>query len=422
VRGQVLKLTGAVDDVFRMTNLSRTFYSTDPDSLEVGRSAGQSLLAQFGAEPIKAVLVYATINHEQSEVMDGLLSALGKDIPVIGCSVQGVVADGQLTEEGFALGVMGLGGKQLHAAVSSVDEFQVDSKGKGRTLARNAKSKLGIEPGAVVLVYDPLIGADMEALLAGMRQEVACPIVGGAAGQPWGPLVATFQYVNDKVVSRTAVALALSGPFAAEIGICSGTAPTGVAVTVTRAEGPMILELDGRPAVDVWREATGCERSEIANQSHNAAWALGVERRYVVDGPDGPTEQVARMMRCAFGFDMERGGVVFQAPIPVGTKVAFHHRTVEEVLGGTEQMGRELKERLGSRTPWAILGFECGARTYPYLGPARTAQEHEQLRQTVSDKAPWLGMMAWGEIGPCAGEPGFHNFTYPVLALVDRTG
>jgi hypothetical protein len=28
-------------------------------------------------------------------------------------------------------------------------------------------------------------------------------------------------------------------------------------------------------------------------------------------------------------------------------------------------------------------------------------------------------MMAWGEIGPCGGEPGFHNFTYPLLLLVD---
>jgi hypothetical protein len=253
-----------------------------------------------------------------------------------------------------------------------------------------------------------------------MREEVACPIVGGAAGQPWGPLVQTFQYAKDEVFSKSVVALAMSGPFTTEIGISHGTSPTGIAVTVTKSSGPMVLEIDGRPAVDVWREATGCERSEMVNQSHNAAWALGVERRYQVQGPNGPSDRIESMMRCSFGFDMERGGVMFQAPIPEGTRVMFHHRTVENVMGGTEVMGREVKQRLGIRAPWAVLGFECGARTFPFLGPASTLEEHKTLRAMVAPQAPWLGMMAWGEIGPCAGEPGFHNFTYPLLLLVDQ--
>jgi hypothetical protein len=404
-----------------MVNLAYSFYTTDPDSLDAGREVGEQLRRQFAGEPMKAVLVYATINHEQSEILAGLRGALGPDVPILGCSVQGVVANEQLTEEGFALGAMALGGKQLNVAIAVEREFQTDTRDKGRALARAVKRKLGVEPKAVIPIYDPLCGADVEAMLAGMREEVACPIVGGAASQPWGPLVQTFQYAGDEVLSHAAVVLALSGPFTAEIGMSHGTAPTGIAVTVTKSSGPMILEIDGRPAVDVWREATGCERSDMINQNHNAAWALGVERRYRVAGPDGPVEHVARMMRCAFGFDMDKGGVVFQAPIPAGTRVMFHHRTVENVMGGTEEMARELKERLRGRKPWAVLGFECGARTFPFLGPASTREEHRRLRAEIAPQAPWLGMMAWGEIGPCGGEPGFHNFTYPMLVLVDGT-
>jgi len=402
-----------------MQNRARTFYSVETDSLQAGRLAGESLVRQFGGERMEAVIVYATINHEQPLVLQGLRAALGPTVPVIGCSVQGVVADAELTEAGFALGAMGLGGKGLRCAVAVEHEFQTDTRDKGGALARRLRDQLGGEPRLVMLLYDPLCGADVEALLAGMRRQVACPIVGGAASQPWGPLVQTFQYAEDRVFSHGVVALALDGPFQAEIGMCHGTSPTGIHVTVTKATGPMVLEIDGRPAVDVWRQATGCERDEIVNQDHNASWALGVERRYTVNGPDGPVEEVAHMMRCAFGFDLEAGGVIFQAPIPTGTRVMFCHRTEKNVMGGSEVMGADLLARLRGRAPWAVLGFECGARTYPFLGPANTVAEHAALRGTVAPSAPWLGMMAWGEIGPCGGEPGFHNFTYPLVVLVE---
>jgi hypothetical protein len=398
-----------------MTNRAHTFFSQETDSLQAGRRAGENLVRQFAGERLEAVLVYATINHQQPQVLRGLRAALGPQIPIVGCSAQGVVADAELTEAGFALAAMGLGGQQLRCAVAVEHEFQNETRDKGGALGRRLRQQLGGEPKLVVLLYDPLCGADVEALLAGLRRQVDCPIVGGAASQPWGPLVQTFQYADDQVFSHGVVALGLSGPFHTAIGMCDGTAPTGIGVTVTRARGPMVLEIDGRQAVDVWRQATGCERSEVVNQDHNAAWALGVERRYSVGG----VEQVARMMRCAFGFDLDAGGVIFQAPIPEGTRVMFCHRTEKNVLRGSEEMADGLRARLAGRTPWAVLGFECGARTYPFLGQASTLAEHATVRQIVAPQAPWLGMMAWGEIGPCGGEPGFHNFTYPLVLLVE---
>ena len=98
----------------------------------------------------------------------------------------------------------------------------------------------------------------------------------------------------------------------------------------------------------------------------------------------------------------------------------FHHRTIEDVLNGTQDMARDLGARLAGLRPWAVLGFECGARTFPFLGPSNTLKEHEQLRAAIAPEAPWLGMMAWGEIGPCAGKPAFHNYTYPLVVLANE--
>ncbi|MEO8905175.1 MAG: FIST N-terminal domain-containing protein [Polyangiaceae bacterium] len=394
-----------------MQKIARSVFSDEPDSREAGLFAAKALVAELGCAP-KAVIVYATINHEQLDVVQGVREGIGKDALLIGCSVQGVVSNATVTEDGYALGLMGFGGADVQCAVALEREVQTSPREKGRRLAQSLKRDLKGEPKAVLVLYDPLAGIDVEAVLEGMRLEVDCPLVGGAAGQPWGPPRQTFQYLDGEVLSHGVVALGLSGPFAVEVGICHGTSPTGIASVVTKAEGNHVLEIDGRRAVDVWRETTGCKEEEMIHQSHLAAWAVGVE----VKGHAGQADSV---IRGAFGFAPDTGAVILQAAVPEGTRIMLHHRTVEQVMSGTQAMGRELAIRLSGRKPWAVLGFECAARTYPFLGEANTNSEHQELRSTVAPDSPWLGMMAWGEIGPSGGRPAFHNYTYPLLLLVD---
>jgi hypothetical protein len=141
---------------------------------------------------------------------------------------------------------------------------------------------------------------------------------------------------------------------------------------------------------------------------------VGVEMTAMVDGQ----ERTDCVIRGAFGFDKTTGAMLLQAAIPEGTKITLHHRTVEKVLNGTTAMAQDLKDRLAGRRPWAVLGFECAARTYPFLGPNNTLQEHQALRQMVAPDSPWLGMMAWGEIAPCLGQTMFHNYSFSLVTLL----
>ena len=197
-----------------MQMLASSLFSAEPDSLEAARAAGTTLIERFGSDSPQAVLVYATMNHDQPLVLEGLRASLGPKVQILGCTSQGVVSDGTITEDGFALALMGFGGSALHCASAEARDIQVDSREKGRTLAKNLIRDLGENPKFVVLLYDPLCGADVEAMIAGMRLEISCPIVGGGAGQPWGPPVQTLQFMGEEVFSNGAVALAMSGPFA----------------------------------------------------------------------------------------------------------------------------------------------------------------------------------------------------------------
>jgi hypothetical protein len=395
-----------------MTIRAASYFSLEPDSVDAGKLTGDALLAQLDGEKPKLVVVYATTNHDQVPLLEGLRAAVGPETTIVGCSSQGVVGNAELTEEGLAVAAMAFGGSSLRTAAALERQFQVNSEEKGRSLATQLLEQLGSEPVVAVLLYDPLCGADVEALISGIRSKLSCPIVGGGAGQPWGPPVQTFQYWGEEVLSNGVVLFGISGPLQAEVGICHGTSPTGISMTITKAKGSHILEIDGRRALDVLFESLGYTppADGIIPQEYLASWAIGIQR-------PGQGDRVATVIRGAFGFDSAAGSIIVQAAIPEGARVMFHHRKLENVLGGTEHLGRDLADRLGNRSPWAVLGFECAARTFPFLGEQNTLKEHKLLRETVAPNAPWLGMMAWGEIGPSEGLTAFHNYTYPVVVL-----
>jgi hypothetical protein len=393
----------------------------EADSLAAGKAAARTIRAAFPADPLRLLLVYGSINHDQAALLEGLRAEAGSDVPIVGCSAQGIVANGELTEEGFALGVMGFGGRELDAAAAVAHEIERAPRELGQSLGRQLRAQLGREPDLVGILYDASSGVDVEEMLTGLRAVLPCPLIGAGASHLWGPPVTTYQYYGTQAFNRGAVAFGLCGPFETELGVCHGTSPTGVAMSVTRSTGNHLLELDGRPALDVFREATGIKPGELLQQDHLASWAIAVERMITVPGPEGPQAEPAYFIRAATGFDYMAGAVIVQASIPAGTRVVLHHRTVRAVLNGTQVMGQELARRLVGRQPWAILGFECGARTAPFLGLEETIRENSELREQVGREVPWLGMMAWGEIAPSGGEPAFHNYTYPLAVLVERT-
>ena len=391
----------------------------EADSTAAAQSAAREVLESFGSDRPQLLVVYGTINHEQPELLAAVRSTVGPEPRLIGCSAQGIVSNGRLIEEGYGVGIMGFGGSDLVAATALEPEVCDAPREKGRSLAARLKAQLGRQPDLVGIHYDASCGTNVQEMLAGMDAELSCPVVGGGASLSWGLPVSTFQYHDTQALRRSLVGFALAGPFAAEIGLCHGTSPTGVVMTVTRAEGNRILELDGRPAAEVFRDATGHVQGEILQQEHLVSWAIAVERLVTVPGPDGPVERPVYFIRAAGGIDYQTGAVMVQAGFPAGTRVAFHHRTVSAMMDGTRDMGRELVQRLQGKRPWAMLGFECRGRTTPFLGLELAQKENAELGSALGRDVPWLGMLAWGEIAPVGKETAFHNYTYPLAVLVE---
>jgi hypothetical protein len=378
-------------------------------SFEAGSMAARDCLRHFAGEPPKLLLAYLTVNHDQPDFLRGLTSVLGPRVPVIGCSGQGVMGRGVVYEEGYAASVTALGGGSLAVATAHVQDIQTDTRAKGLALGKALRHGLKSPPRVTLLHYDPLAGADLDVLLGAVHHELECPLLGGAAAHYFdaAAMTTTFQYSGGHVYSKCAVGVALSGDFGCEMAFATGCAPVGVELTVTRAIGNVILELDSRPALEVWTDLTGADASDPAAI---AALAIGMPSHHASQD---------HLIRAAFVLDPVKRGIVVATTVAEGTVLTLYHRTVEDVLDGAVKLGAELRSRLGDRQPKVVLGFECGARTRPFLGSEATNEENQALQALVAPDAEWGGVTCWGELFPVGGRPGFHDYTYPLLALAD---
>jgi hypothetical protein len=389
--------------------------SREKSTPAAARALARAVREAFGADDPAVVLVYATVDHDPEVLLLTLAAALGP-VPLVGCSTPGLMARDTFVEGSFAAGALALGGPAVRAATGACEAYAHDTAAKGHDLGRRLRDALGAPPRLVVLHGDPLCGADLEAFARAVQAETACPVVGGGSGQPWGAMVQTYQYHGVAAHSHAAVAVALAGEFTVEIATTTGTEPTPVTAAVTRVDANVLLELDGRPALAVYREFLGLPELAELRSEHNTAVALGFE---FADPADDVEARAPWVVRGPFALDLARGGLVMAASVPEGTRVVFHRRSVAVALAGAESAARALARRLAGRQVRAVIGFECAARTAPLLGKAEATREQQLVQSLVAPDAAWFGMFAWGELAPFGERVTYYNFTYPLVALAE---
>lgn len=355
--------------------------------------------------PPSVVVVYATVLHDHGGVLAGVRSVTG-EAPLVGCSTQGISRPGGVDEVDRVVGVAVLSGVEARIAV--VESIAGDPEGAGRRLAEALGPQRGECP--VLLWYDPLTGVDVDAMLAGLASGGRPLVLGGAAGQAWGPIHRTYQFAGERVLSDAAVGLHLDGVHIV-FDQTHGAESLGLEMTVTRSEGNVLQEIDGQPALRVWTDQLGAGRSNDVDEL--AAWPLGVAL------PDEEASHYEGLIsRAVFGLRHDTEDIVLQAPIPAGTRIHVCHRTQEAVFDGAIAMARRLATRLEGTTPLLALSFECAARPRPFLGEEASGREVRQMQEILGAHVPWLGHFAWGELAPIGARTWFHNYTFPLAVLV----
>ena len=177
-------------------------------------------------------------------------------------------------------------------------------------------------------------------------------------------------------------------PAAVEIAtaLSQGCTPLGKPRTVTRGKGNILVELDGRPALDAFVEDIGEELASDLRQVGGLIFAA-----IPVTGSDTADYTVRNLV----GIDPTSKVIAIAEAVPEGGKVLFCRRDRESAVKDMRRMTADLKRRIGNRPIRGGLYVSCAAR-----GPNQFAapeRETELIRDTLGE-FPMAGFFANGEL------------------------
>ena len=234
------------------------------------------------------------------------------------------------------------------------------------------------------------------------------PFVGGVAAGPRGP-GSTRLFCCERVVERGAVGVMLSGPVGAHIGVSQGCRPVGVEMTVTAAEGNVLLGLAGVPAIDKLEQTVAA-----LSPRDQALVAGGLQVGIAMDEYAEEHEHGDFLIRGLAGLDRERGGLIVGDLVEVGRTVRFHVRDAAAADDDLRQTLERLRSGLGGAPVEGALLFSCNGRGEALFGSA----DHDVQALQRELAAPAVaGFFAGGEIGPVGGRNYMHGFTASMLAF-----
>ena len=378
-----------------------------------GRDAAEQALEKADVSKPDFVLMFASIGYDQPSLVRAVREATG-GAPLSGCSAEGTINGDDADESNFSVVVTAISSDELqwhHGIVSGLED---DPRAVGKQVAQDLLPNLSADAIGLFVFPDGLTDY-LEPFFGGLEENLPSdrflPMWGGGAGNNVG-VENTYQYCDDEVVSGGLSYALLSGKVRASWAISHGLMPIGGERIVTRSEGNVIYEIDGKPAVEVLKEYL--PEHALTDDRDWMRYAISLALTSKAPSYIKDEEYVVRGVPAV---RMADGSIVVETEVPEGTSVWFSSRDKEKITSRLDRMAQQITEQLGDDKPKLVFQFECFTRGKSLFREQEKVQLLKRLRQSVGPDVPWAGFYTIGEIGPVEEHNLRHLYTSVVLAL-----
>jgi small ligand-binding sensory domain FIST len=378
-----------------------------------GEVAGQAL-ETVGVAPDLVVLFVTPPHAGALEDAAGAVRAILEPRTLVGCAAESVAGINREVEGGPAVclwagrfgPVVPVG---LDVATSGGGGAGVgDVDGDRQLPVTGWPDEVPFDPAALFLLADPFT-FPVEAFIDWFGQgHPGLPVIGGMASAAQGP--GGNRLVLDGKVRVGGAVGALLGPGVELASVVSqGCRPVGHPLAVTRAEGNVVYELGGQPALERLVELA---RRELAERDVALINAGGLHLGRVIDEHKAEFGRGDFLVRNVIGADRAAGAIAVNDVVELGTTVQFHLR---DAVAADE----DLRSLLSGRQADAALMFTCNGRGTRLFGSPH--HDASALADTVGE-IPMAGFFAAGELGPVGGRNFLHGFTASIALLQEVDG
>ena len=380
-----------------------------------GREAAEQALKKAGVSKPDFVIMFGSIGYDQRSLVRAVREITG-GAPLTGCSAEGTINGDDADESNFSVVVTAISSEELHWMNGLAAGLRADPRDAGKRVAQDLLPHLSAET-IGLFVFPDGVSLSLEHFFAGLEDNLPSerflPMWGGGAGNNYIFGEPTYQYCDDEVVSDGVSYALLSGKAQASWALSHSLIPIGGERKVTRSQGNVIYEIDGKPATEVLNEYL--PEGALADERDWSRYAYSLALTSKAPSYMKDEEYIVRGVP---QLNLTDGSVTVQTEVTEGTSVWFSSRDKEKITAGLDRMAAQIKEQLGGAQPKLVFQFECSTRGKLMFREQEKLQLLKRLRQSVNPDVPWAGFYTEGrELGPVEKHNDPHLLTSVVLAL-----
>jgi hypothetical protein len=326
---------------------------------------------------------------------------------LLGASTFAPIADGRVVEDGAVLAVL----RFEQTGVRPYFQPNISPANSYATGQALGKALYGDDLRLIVLFANDRAVNDDE-LMRGINDALPHPVLisGGMASHDDYTGGQRFLIWNGQTHENALVAAGLYGPDllvqqAEDVGL--EEVMRSEFHTITGVQGRRVTEVDGRPALHVYKEFLGqlADRPDIIH-----VFPIGFyENR----------QATLRVVRSVLEVDEAEQALVFASEPPAERTIRFMVGLPSQFIDAAESVTRRVSEAFVARPAQLALMVSCASRHF-VLGE-RAAKEAANAFAALPNDTQQIGLYAYGEIAP--GGSGYcelHNHTINMLLLGER--
>lgn len=324
---------------------------------------------------------------------------------IIGCSTSGEILGADVLDGTLTVAVTRFEATTLRAATARLTS-QKDSMEAGRALAQKLQG-----PGLKgIFVLSDGLAVNGTQLIAGLSSTLPQDVIvtGGLAGDG-DQFKKTWVFSEGALTDKVVTAVGFYGEqLRIHHGSQGGWDGFGPERLITKSESNVLFELNGKPALDVYKEYLG----NLASGLPGAALHFPLSLRLGASPDDF-------VIRTVLSVDENKKSLTFAGDMPEGGKVQLMRASFDELIEGAGEAARLGASKSNTTGDTLSIAVSCVGRRLVF--GQRTEEEVESLLEELPEKTHLVGFYSYGEISPLGkGLCQLHNQTMTVTTFAER--
>ena len=349
-------------------------------------------------------MAFAGGRLDPGEVLSGLRSQLG-EIDIIGGSAVGAITQNLSEYSGYECVVALFPSSIPTATILAETDLDKGEFEGGRRLG--AKLKEITQAGSdVFLFYDsirsspPPVLNTASRLIDGIYKSLGdkqLNIVGAGLVSDF-QLTGSYIFDGHQYQKQAVVAAVLPPELSVHTTIMHGCMPISSFKEITKVDGPVIYEIDGKPAFDVLNDIFGDKNGNPLEDELSLIMTLG--KKY--GDQMAPYDESVYVNRLIVSTNPDDGSVMlFEADFSQGNQIQIMTRDNKLMLESVRTRSKELLQSVNSSDTVGGFYIDCAGRSSAFTGTEM--EDAEILQKQWNADIPLFGFYSGVELAPLLG-------------------